>query len=106
MKFDCLFLTEPKDITSQCNYKDEFPRGRRDKDLVSCCQGNGSSYNELEHFYRKNFSSEFGRNYGEEILQSMCECCEEKGEEEWKWERYKKCVREKLRNKGLKWEES
>jgi len=81
IKFNCSNITKPEDITSQCDYKDEFPGGRNDKNLVSCCQGEENSYNELKHFYESNFNQASKGTYGKEILESMCECCKKKGKE-------------------------
>ncbi len=104
MKLDCSNITKPEDITSQCDYKDEFPGGRDDRNLVSCCQGEENSYNELKHFYESNFSANDRREHGNSILKSMCECCKKKGKEEWSWEDYKKCVKNELSKRGLRWE--
>jgi len=59
-KFDCSNLQQPEDITSQCDYKDEFPNGRNDKKWVACCQSkdDGNNYDELKNFYEEHFSEE------------------------------------------------
>jgi len=102
MKFDCSNITKPEDITSQCDYTDEFPGGRNDRNLVSCCQGEDNSYNELKHFYESNFSAIDRRNYGNSILESMCECCNKKNSQ-MTWDEYKECVKVELKKRGVRW---
>lgn len=101
-KFDCSNITKPEDITSQCDYKDEFPGGRNDKNLVSCCQGeeNYYNYNELKHFYENNFSANDRIRHGNSILESMCECCNKK-HFQMTWGEYKECVKVELKKRGL-----
>ena len=77
-----------------CNYKDEFPNGKNDNNLVSCCQREENSYNELKHFYDSHFNETSKNKYRKEILKSMCECCNKKGNNNWRWEDYKQCVKE------------
>jgi hypothetical protein len=105
MKLSCSNITNPEDITSQCEYKDEFPGGRNDKKLVSCCQSkdDGNSYDELVNFYETHFNQSDKNTHGDKILKSMCECCNKKGKKEWSWEDYKECVKTQLKEKGLKW---
>ena len=90
-EFDCTNIKSVREITEQCKYKDENPRGPYDSSYVSCCQDqdDGNSYNELENFYdgmKKRYSNSVL------LLRAMCECCKEKGEEQWSWEKYKICV--------------
>ena len=101
-KFDCSNITKPKDITSQCDYRDEFPNGKEDNDLVSCCQSkdDGNNYDELENFYETHFSEKDRKKHGKKILKAMCNCCNKKVKE-WKWKNYKSCIENTLNEYGL-----
>jgi len=103
MNFYCSNITKPEDISSQCDYKDEFPKGRNDRKLVACCQSkdDGNNYDELKNFYEEHFSEEERNKYGEKILKAMCKCCNKKGKGKWSWDMYKKCVKDELQTMKL-----
>lgn len=91
IEFDCSNIKSVRDITEQCKYTDDYPGGPYDGQYVSCCQDrkDGNTYNELEYFYNE-MKDKYNNNLL--LLRAMCECCKEKGEEKWKWDKYKICV--------------
>jgi len=92
-RFNCQNIKTVEDITSQCEYYDEHPGGKRDWDLVSCCQDNG--YNELTNKLKK-YKKIFPSIPETSILKAMCECCNKYSHKERTHKNYDKCVENKL----------
>jgi len=95
-KFDCENIKKVEDITSQCEYEDEYPGGDRDWDLVSCCQDKG--YNELLNKLKK-FKKLFPDISEEIILKTMCECCNKYNYRERTHHKYDTCVKEFIKRR-------
>jgi len=93
MNLDCSNLNKPSDITSQCSYHDTHSGDSRDE--VSCCQSkdDNNNYDELERFFNRYFDENIHNK--KLFLKAMCECCNEKGQSKWNWDRYIECMKKK-----------
>jgi hypothetical protein len=94
----CDQISDIEDINDMFDYEDEHPQGPTDKSKMSCGQNNG--YNELEHFYKNNLNtlkSKYKLNK-KQILQIMCECCQEISHYHRTHEAFEKCVYDKAKN--------
>ncbi len=72
-----------------------------DKSKVSCFQqyyldenGKKKSYNELKEFTTKYFPSAF-QNIATGYIKKLCECCKEKSNHVWSWNKLKECINDK-----------
>jgi len=101
LKFNCEHILKIEDITKQCNYEDEFENFEDDLEYISCCAK--SRENSITHFYNNNFEELKEKLFGKIILKSICECCKEKGKNLWKIEKFKECVKRKLKEFKIEW---
>ena len=73
---ECDDISSIQEINDQYDYKDEYPNGEGDSELVACGQDD-DGYNELEYIYKaklKKYVDE-GRITEEEALKALCKAC-------------------------------
>jgi len=92
-KLKCTGIKRVEDITSQCKYEDENWKDGIEWLLVPCCQEKGAA--KLKAKLLK-FKKEFPDKSESEILKALCRCCNELKPNERTYEKFNKCVREKL----------